>query len=80
MRKKNNYSLIHYLLLNKILKKIMMKNRKIIVKRVRNGQTMISMSQRKKKNQKRREMTNIIKIKKFLLKEGNMVLKETQTM
>lgn len=77
MRKKNNYSLIHYLLLNKILKKIMMKNRKIIVKRVRNGQTMISMSQRKKKNQKRREMTNIIKIKKFLLKEGNMVLKET---
>lgn len=80
MRKKNNYSLIHYLLLNKILKKIMMKNRKIIVKRVRNGQTMISMSQRKKKNRKRREMTNIIKIKKFLLKEGNMVLKETQTM
>jgi hypothetical protein len=77
MRKKNNYSLIHYLLLNKILKKIMMKNRKIIVKRVRNGQTMISMSQRKKKNRKRREMTNIIKIKKFLLKEGNMVLKET---
>lgn len=80
MRKKNNYSLIHYLLLNKILKKIMMKNRKIIVKRVRNGQTMISMSQRKKKNRKRREMTNIIKIKKYLLKEGNMVLKETQTM
>ena len=77
MRKKNNYSLIHYLLLNKILKKIMMKNRKIIVKRVRNGQTMISMSQRKKKNRKRREMTNIIKIKKFLQKEGNMVLKET---
>ena len=80
MRKKNNYSLIHYLLLNKILKKIMMKNQKMIVKRARNGQTMISMSQRKKKNRKRREMTNIIKIKKYLLKEGNMVLKETQTM
>jgi len=71
MKKKNNYLLIHCLLLNKMPQKIMMKNQKMI-KIVKNGRMMINMSQSKKKNQKKKKTTNIIKIRKFFKKEENM--------
>ena len=74
MKKKNNYSLIHCLLLNRLSRKIKKINQKMI--KVKNGQMMISMSQRKKKKQKKIKMINIIKIRSFLQIEENMESRE----
>jgi hypothetical protein len=76
LKKKNNYSLIHYLLLNRLFRKIKMINQKMIIRIVKNGQMMINMSQRKKKKQKKIKMINIIRIRSFLQKEENMESRE----
>jgi hypothetical protein len=79
MKRKNNYLLIHYLLLNRLSSKIK-KISRMMMKKVKSGPMMISMSLKNKKNLKKRKMINITKIRNFLQKEVNLESKEISLM
>ena len=78
MKRKNNYLLIHYSLLNRLSSKIKKISR--MMKKVKSGPMMISMSLKNKKNLKKRKMINITKIRNFLQKEENLESKEISLM
>lgn len=79
MKRKNNYLLIHYSLLNRLSSKIK-KISRMMMKKVKSGPMMISMSLKNKKNLKKRKMINITKIRNFLQKEVNLESKEISLM
>ena len=78
MKRKNNYLSIHYSLLNRLSSKIKKISR--MMKKVKSGPMMISMSLKNKKNPKKRKMINITKIRNFLQKEENLESKEISLM